>query len=324
MRIAAIISQLNPLPLTRRPEFLSFILLVFFVLINAFLQPGFFGITILSSNLTSFYPLLLIAVGQAYIVLGGSIDLSLGAIVSLVNVWVLEVITRFGGGVDAIFIGMAAGLVTGFLCGTLNGLLIATFRLQAIVTTFASAIVIGGLALRILPEAGGELPALYYETYGGTIMGVPFILFCVALLFVIVALIGRLRFFSHLVALGGNPTSAYQSGLSIFWLRVASHALGGVFAACAALAILGVAGAGDPLMGQAFTLTSISAIVLGGIALAGGWGSVWGAISGALILGLINNLIFFANINYIYQNIVQGAIILLALAGGVYTSRRPQ
>jgi len=317
-------SKLRQFPLIGRPEFLSLILLILFVLLNVILQPNFFKLTILTSNLTNFYPLLLIAIGQAYIVLGGSIDLSLGAIVSLVNVLVMEVITSFGGGGEAIFIGMAAGILAGFLCGAINGLLIAIFRLQAIVTTFASSIVIGGLALRILPEAGGELPAIYYEIYGGRIIGIPFILFCVAVLLIVIFLIGRSKFFAHLLALGGNPAAAYQSGLSIFWLRVTSHALGGLFAALAALAILGVAGAGDPLMGQAFTLTSVCAVVLGGVALAGGWGSAWGAILGAIILGLINNLIFFANINYVYQNIVQGAIILIALTGGIYTSRRPQ
>ena len=76
-------------------------------------------------------------------------------------------------------------------------------------------------------------------------------------------------------------------------------------------------------MGQAFTLASVSAVVLGGMSLAGGWGGAGGAILGAAILGLINNLIFFSNINYVYQSVVQGTMVLLALAGGVFLSRRP-
>ena len=76
-------------------------------------------------------------------------------------------------------------------------------------------------------------------------------------------------------------------------------------------------------MGQAFTLGSVSAVVLGGVALSGGWGHVAGAVLGGAILGFINNIFFFANIPYQFQSIVQGVIILAALAAGIFVSRKP-
>ena len=294
------------------------------IVLNAAIQPNFFAPFTLASNLTAFLPLMLIAVGQCYVVLGGSIDLSLGAVVSLVNVVVVQLVTLWGGGTGAILGAMVAGLGVGIACGAFNGVLIGTVRLQAIVTTFATSVIYGGLALKVMAQAGGALPAPYYLTYGGTVLGVPFVGWCLLALLAGVALVARTRFQAHLIAVGGNRQAAFQTGLGVARLRILSHAAAGGMAGLTALAILGVAGAGDPLMGQAFTLGSVSAIVLGGVSLAGGWGGAFGAILGATILGLINNLIFFANINYVYQSVVQGTIILLALAGGVFLSRRPQ
>lgn len=306
------------------PSALAIALTLVLILVNASVQDNFFSPYIMASNLTTFLPLMLIAVGQAYVVLGGSIDLSLGAIVSLVNVVVVQLVTLWGGDITAIMAAMAVGIGTGILCGILNGALIAVFRLQAIVTTFATGVIFGGIALKVMAQAGGALPPTYYLTYAESFLGMPFVGWCLIILIIAIVAASKLRFYSHLSAVGGLRMAAFQTGLPIWKSRIISHAIGGAMSAFCALAILGVAGAGDPLMGQAFTLSSVSAIVLGGVALAGGWGSAWGAVLGAVILGLINNLIFFANIYYVYQSVVQGAIILLALAGGVFFSRRPQ
>jgi ribose transport system permease protein len=307
----------------RRSLTLALGLLTALILINAFLQNGFFKPSVMTLNLTTFLALMMIAVGQCYVVMGGSIDLSLGAIVSLVNVIVVTAVEAMGGGGAAVLVGMLLGLAAGSVCGILNGVLIAAFRLQAIVTTFATSIVFGGLALIVLPQAGGALPAVYYTTFAGWFFGLPFVLFIFFALLTAIWWMERSRFHIHLLAMGGNRQGAYQTGLSVPRLRIASHGLAGFMAAAAALCILGVTGAGDPLMGQAFTLGSVSAVVLGGIALSGGWGSAFGAVIGAAVLGLINNVIFFANINYVYQSIVQGVIILLALAAGIFVSRKP-
>ncbi|MGQ0566340.1 MAG: ABC transporter permease [Gemmobacter sp.] len=309
--------------LRRNPISLAVALLIVLIVVNALLQRNFFKPGILVSNLTTFLPLMMIAVGQAFVVKGGSIDLSLGAIVSLVNVVVVVVAERTGG-TGGMVLGMACGLAAGLACGVVNGVLIAVFRLQAIVTTFATSIVIGGLALKVLPQAGGALPATYYITYGGWVGGVlPFVLIVLGVLVGAIAWAARTAFHTHLTAVGANRQGAFQTGLPVARIRITAHVIAGGMAAVAALCILGVTGAGDPLMGQAFTLGSVSAVVLGGIALSGGWGHILGAVLGGAILGFINNIIFFANIPYQFQSIVQGVIILLALAAGIFVSRKP-
>jgi ribose transport system permease protein len=289
--------------------------------INFALQPTFFALTSVAATLTAALPMMMIASGQTYVVIGGSIDLSLGAIVSLVNVIVVVLAERLGGTQGALAAGLFAGVVCGTLCGAINGAVISFFRIEPIVVTFASGIVYGGLALMVLPQAGGSLREGFAEVYGGDIGGVPVVLFVFAGLVVFCRIVRSTLLYAHLVALGSNPQGAFKNGLRVALLRIASHAMGGMLASAAAVSILGVAAAGDPLMGQAFTLGSVSAVVLGGTALSGGWGGTTGSLLGAAILTLINNVIFFAQLDYRYQGIVQGLIVLVALAGGVLTSR---
>ncbi len=309
--------------LRKVPFALAVLLFVALSAINLALQPGFLSPSVMTSNLTAFLPLIVIAAGQTYVVLGGSVDLSLGAIVSLVNVIVVRLVEGNGGGPGAIALGLAAGLLAGVAVGAANGVLIGVLRLQPIIATFATTIMVGGLALLVLPQAGGSLPDVYYETYGGDVLGVPAPLLVLLALLAAVAAIRRTRFYTHLMAVGGNAQAAFQSGLGVARIRIVSHAIAGCLAAVAALLILGVTGAGDPLMGQAFTLGSVSAVVLGGTALTGGWGGVVGGMLGAASLGLINNVIFFSSIDYQYQTIVQALIVLIALATGVFVARRP-
>lgn len=301
---------------------LPLLLLCGLAAVNIALQPSFVQPAILHSNLTTFLPLIVIAMAQAYVVLGGSIDLSLGAIVSLVNVLVVQLVGALGGGVDAILIGLAAGLGVGTLCGLANGFLIGFLNLPAIIVTFATSVVIGGLSLLVMPQAGGALPVEYFMTYAGTFGGLPVVLWLLIAFGVAAALMARTKFVAHLMAMGGQPQSAYQTGLGTAVLRLKAHAVAGLLSGAAALCVLGVSGSGDPLMGHELTLGSISAVVLGGLALAGGWGSVIGAMIGGLIIALVNNIIFFSGLNYIYQGAVQGLIILSALAFGVVMSRR--
>ncbi|BCP56130.1 sugar ABC transporter permease [Kaistia sp. 32K] len=290
--------------------------------VNWILQPNLVTPNVLKSNLTVFLPIVLVAIGQTYVVLGGDIDLSVGSIVALVNVVAVSVIAAVGGGATGVLLGMGAGLVTGALCGVVNGLLIAGLRFQPIVTTFATGIIFGGLALLVLPTAGLPVPAEYWRTYGGYVFGLPTVLWVFIGSLIAIAIISRRPFFKHLSAAGGQRTAAFQTGLKVGSIRVMAYVLCGLFAAVASLCLTGETASGDPLMGRMLALSSISAVVLGGTALSGGSGSAFGSVLGALVLGIIGNVIFFAGLPFDYQTLIQGLIILLALAGGVLVSRR--
>lgn len=289
--------------------------------INAILQPSFLKFGVATSNVAAFLPMTLVAIGQTYVVLASDIDLSAGAIVSLVNVAVVTIIENMGGTGLSMAAGLAAGLAIGLACGAVNGLCVAWLRFQPIVTTFATGIVFAGLALWVLPEAGRQVPQALYMAYAGGFLGVPTVLWILCMAIAFAALLVRTPFHLALRATGGNMQAAYQTGVPVGRVRLGAYMLCGLFAALAGLALVGETASGDPLIGGALTLASVTAVVLGGTALSGCVGGVTGSILGAFILGLINNVIFFAQLPFEWQGLVQGSIILAALAGGVVMTR---
>jgi ribose transport system permease protein len=308
--------------LTRRPYLPAIAVALLLFMLNGILQPKTLRPVAIVADISTYLPLILLAVGQTYVVLASDIDLSVGSIISLVNVVTVSIMAVLGGGPGAIFAGILVGMTVGIMCGALNGLCVAVLRFQPIVSTFASGIVFAGIALWILPQAGLAAPDAYWEIYGDNLAGIPFVLWILAGLGLAVTLIAHLVFSRSLLAVGGNVQSAYQSGLPVARLRISAYILCGLFSAISALCLTGDTASGDPLLGAKMTLGSVAAVVLGGTALSGGRGNPLGSIFGAVILGLIGSFVFFAGVPFEYQNLVQGLIVLTALAGGVTIARR--
>jgi len=308
----------------RHPYLMAAVVFVVLCVVNAVLQPTFLRYNVAISNVAAFLPMALLAVGQTYVILAADIDLSTGAIVAVVNVAVVTIIETMGGTGASMALGLAAGLLLGITCGAVNGFCVAVLRLQPIVTTFGTGIVFAGFALWILPQAGRQVPPVIYLTYAGTVLGVPTVIWILAGAIAFAAFVGRTRFYKALRATGGNIQAAYQTGLPVARVRIGAYVISGFFAALAGLALVGETASGDPLIGGALTLPSITAVVLGGTALSGCVGGVAGSILGAFILGLISNVIFFAQLPFEWQGLVKGLIILLALAGGVVMARGRQ
>lgn len=308
----------------RRPYLLAVIVFAVLCVTNAILQPTFLRPGVAVSNVAAFLPMILVAIGQTYVVLASDIDLSAGAIVSLVNVAVVSIVEGMGGSGASVAVAMATGLAIGLACGLFNGACVALLRFQPIVTTFATGIVFAGLALWILPEAGKQVPPAVYRAYAGAVIGIPTVIVILVVVIAIAAFAGRTPFAIALRATGGNMQAAYQSGVPVGRVRILAYAICGLFAALAGLALVGETASGDPLIGGALTLSSVTAVVLGGTALKGCTGGVAGSILGACILGLINNVIFFAQLPFEWQGLIQGVIILAALAGGVLMAQGRQ
>lgn len=320
--ISSISAFIRRVDLIRRPYLPAIAVSVLLLVLNGFLQPKTLRPVAIVADISTYLPLILLAVGQTYVVLASDIDLSVGSIISLVNVVSVSVMALLGGSAGAIFAGILTGMLVGIMCGSLNGFCVAILRFQPIVSTFASGIVFAGIALWILPQAGLAAPGAYWETYGDHLVGIPFVLWVLVVIAITVTLIANLVFSRSLLAVGGNIQSAYQSGLPVPRLRISAYILCGLFSAFSALCLTGDTASGDPLLGAKMTLGSVAAVVLGGTALSGGRGSPLGSIFGAVILGLIGSVVFFAGVPFEYQNLVQGLIVLAALAGGVTVARR--
>ncbi len=305
----------------RHPYLFALLLLVVALAVNFALQPNLFQTRVLNGNLRTFLPLMILTVGQAIVIIGGGIDLSVGAIVSLATaVLVTNMATDSPPGqiILVILLACAAGMAA----GALNGAAVAYLRLQPIVTTYATSFIFGGLALWILPRPGGAMPDDLARLYRrATPLGLPLGLWIAAMLILLWVLLRSTRYGNYLFAIGGKAEAAYATAVPVNRVRLSTYVLAGLMAALSALALTLGTGSGDPRIGIGITTTggmtldSIVAVVLGGTRLSGGQGGVAGSIMGVVILGLIRNIISFADVPSWWQTLVDAIIIILALAG---------
>ncbi len=298
----------------RRPYLFVLLLLIVTVAVNFIFQPGLLERDTLNSNMRVFLPAILVAVGQAVVVLAGGIDISVGSIVSIVNT---ILVTQLGTNAppDKTALWMMIVLLVGMAAGAVNGFFIAYLRLQPIITTYATSFLYAGLALYILPNPGGAIPGALSSFYRDTTpIGLPLAFFIIAVILLIWYVIQQTRYARYLFAVGGQPEAAYATAVPVNAVQFSTYVVSGLMSALAGIAITLLVSSGNAGIGDALTLTSITAVVVGGTALRGGIGGVAGPIIGAVILGLIKNVISFANVDLWWQTFVNTAIIVLALA----------
>jgi len=296
--------------LGRSTTFPALLILAVLLTANMVLQPRFFSLRGFNMNLMMFTPLILASMAQGVIVISGSIDMSLGSAISMFTIFTSYFMTDSNVGWM-----LAAGFVLVFATtGLLNGVAIGKFGLPAFITTYATSAIYLGLAKYILPQAGGYVPEFFYKVYRIGLGGVPFPLLVLLLAFLIYWGMSRTAVFRFIYAVGSNEEGAYASGIKVARIRVLAHLFAAVFLCLACLCVLMTVASGDWRNGQEYTLNSVAAVVIGGIALTGGKGTTIGAIFGALILGLLNNIIFYSQLSSYYQIFVKGMIVLTSLS----------
>lgn len=278
-----------------------------FVALYAYLFPGLLSIAGVSKFAQSWLPLALVAMAQAILMLTGGISLAIGATVSLGAV--IAATTMMGPlGVAG---GIAAVAFSGLGIGALCGVIAIRLRLPAIIVTLAASFIIAGIALLILPRPGGAIPAWFSDLLAGNTPAA-------LILLVLVALLWKLYLATplglSLYAAGENPVGAYRAGVPVDGARIAAYALSGLLSTLAGLFIAAQTGSGDPVIGNAFTLNSIAAAVLGGVGFLGGRGTMRGAIAGSLLLSVMINVMFFLGFPPVAQYVAQGLIIIGAVA----------
>jgi ribose transport system permease protein len=298
----------------RNPYLFALLLLLLALAVNRYLQPNLFTARVFNGNFRTFLPLILLAAGQTVVVIGGGIDLSIGAIVSMVTAVLVTRLAPDSG--MAAFAGVVAlGALAGMAAGALNGFAVSILRLQPIVTTYATSFIFSGIALWVLPRPGGNMPGDLVKIYrGSSPLGVPLGVYVAAVIILLWVLLRATRYGRYLFAVGGKAEAAYTTGVPVNWVRFSTYVIAGLMAAMCALAITLATGAGDPRAGDQMTLDSVVAVVLGGTRLSGGQGGVAGTVMGVIILGLIRNIISFANVPNWWQTLVDALIIVIALA----------
>ncbi len=262
----------------------------------------------------------IIAIGMTFVILVGGIDLSVGAVLGLAAVGSAVLLVNDGFGVlPAVLVVLAAGLVFGLLQGVAS----AVFGIQAFIVTLAGLQVARGLA-RIWSggqgvaiaygDGPGEAPVAFSllgeRTFNG-LVPIPAVIFVV----VAVAAVAFLRtsaFARHVYAIGGNEKAARLSGVAVTRVKVLVYGLSGLLAALAGIIHAGQLNQGSPNDGSGYELDAIAAVVIGGTALSGGRGSVSGTVAGALLLGVLNNVLALNSVDPNVQLLIKGLVIVVA------------
>jgi len=285
------------------------------------LNPGFISPNNLTNVMRQIAILGVIAGGQAMLMISGGIDLSVGTSVSLCGVIVAMILVGQYGEVTAIL----AGIVLGGLIGLTNGLIVAKTKIQPFIATLAMMSILQGLALvaangRQIPNATGPL----FDPIGGGMVGfmpVPVIIM-VAVLVLCHITLRYTKYGRNWYAMGGNEETAFLSGINITAHKVGIYTITGLLVGLASVMLVSRIGAAIPTMGTGYELQSIAAVVIGGVALSGGRGSILGAFLGVLLLGVIANSLNLLNINAFYQNAAVGLVILVAVIANEFSQRR--
>jgi ribose transport system permease protein len=281
---------------------------------------GFVVRTVVAGSLA----LVLLAMAQAIIVISGGIDLSVGAMLVLANVIAARFMEgRSLGECVLVAIGVLAVTVT---LAALMGLVIAVSGIPDIVVTLAASFSYAGLALWILPgPGGGTSPGFQELLVGGLSDPLPSIAVIVLVLVILWIPLSRSRWGTAIYAIGSDRRAAFLAGVNVTRTRILAYAVGGFLSGMAGLVTTAFTGRGEPResIGAAFTLSSVAAVVLGGVLLRGGVGGLLGPVLAALSLGLIPPLMLGLGADPAYAEIVRGVVIILVvMVGGLLTIRR--
>lgn len=268
-------------------------------------------------------PLVYLAVGQAIIVIAGGIDLSLGALLLLGNAIAARFMLDQSLGVVvliAIFLIVGVGVLN-----SLTGYIISISKMPDIVVTLATSFVWSGIALFILPSPGGGTAPEFRWLFTGSVSGIGgnFIMPILMMMIPAIAVYlvsTRSRLGLSMYATGSDSIAARLAGLDVRRAKIASYAIGGSLAALAGLATVALTGTGDPRfsVGANATLNSVAAVVLGGVALTGGVGSVLGVVAAAVILIMLNPILSAMGIDPNSAQVIQGVLIAgVMMVGGL-------
>lgn len=300
-------------------------LLLVIVIVMLIFQQRFFRISNIYSILLSIAIYGTMACGMLFVILVGGIDLCQGSTAAMAAVILIKSANVFGQTTTTFIIGAIVAIAAGALLGLFHGIECAYFKVPAFVLTLATQYTIYGL-LNVLTE-GVYIQALprgvIYYVGSGRPLGIPmpiiiFILCSVILAFVL----SRTKFGRRIYAVGGNPEAASLVGIKSKMHIVIAYIMSGIFASLGGIMLCCMNLQASYVTASGYHGNVLTAMVVGGVNLAGGEGSIAGAIFGALLVGIINNIMILLDIPADYQLFVQGVIIVCAVALNMYTYRR--
>ena len=295
--------------------------LVLLMVVATILNPDFLTFTNLTNVLTRAAFIGIIAVGATFVIISGGIDLSVGSLTGLVAGSMILVmnalIPALGAGWGTILVGMLCALLIGAAAGLLHGTLITRGRIEPFIVTLGTL----GIYRAVLTDMaqGGSISLdntlgdLYSPVFYGKWLGVPIPIYVLAAVALAGGLIlNRTRYGRYVQAVGSSEQVARYAAVDVTGVKVLTYTLQGVCVALATLLYVPRLGSASPSTGLLWELEAIAAVIIGGTALRGGAGRIWGTVVGAVLLVTIENVLNLTSIISVYLNAaVQGVVIIV-------------
>lgn len=301
------------------PAFPALVMCIAFFIINIIVTQGFLKSYIILGFLSSNIPLICVSVGCACVIISGGMDISLGAIISLVNVIFVK-LSAAGAG---LFTQITVCLLLSLLMGLINGIIIGWWRVTPLLATYATSSIYAGIALWLLPRPGGVVDRGFASWYNSFLLGiipVPVLFAAGIVLLWVILMKTPLKYW--LYSSGRDGAKAYVSGVPVYRTQIFSYVFAGLTAGIGGLALSGSTQGGDATVGLTLSMNAIAACVIGGISLAGGIGAILGSVFGALFLSLVTMTVLSAHISSLYQSLIKGLILLVGVLFSILIERR--
>ena len=294
--------------------------IILFGILMAILAPRFFNPQNIINVLYSASLLIVLAMGMTFVITGAGIDISIGANLALVGV-LISYYLKFTNWPELLAIPM--GLILGALFGTFNGFIITRLKIPDFIATIATQIGFRGIVLIL---AGGfsfyEFPKTFiflgkYRVFGYIPM--PIIVSIIVVLFSYF-LYHWTAFGRYTIAMGSNKESAMLSGINVNKYKILTFAYSGFLAGLAAILMIGRLDSYHASFGQNIELEIIASVIIGGTALFGGLGKIWGSVTGAILLAMVTNGLVILKLPFFYQYVAISAVIIISV--GLYSLRK--
>lgn len=289
------------------------VLLIFLILcvIAGFLSDVFFTMSNVLNVLRQVSIIAIIASGMTLVILIAGIDLSVGAVMAFSGAILAGILTS-GLPLPVALIG---ALIVGLLFGMFNGFIVARFGVPSFIATLATMVIARGLTLVYTKGYPLVVSNEAYRFIGsGRIFGIPVPIIIMFVIFgFIYWMLKYTSFGRYIYAIGGNEETALLAGINVRFIKVAVFGIAGLLSALSAVIYTSRLMSAQPTAGTGIELDAIAAVIIGGTSLAGGRGAVTGTLIGALIMGVLDNILNLMNVSPFYQSIAKGLVILIAV-----------
>lgn len=289
----------------------SVLILLVICVFATILSPSFLSVTNLFNVFKQITVAGIVGCGMTFVILTGGIDLSVGSILGLSGVLASGVLASTGNTATAV----AVSLVVGVACGAVNGFFVSVCGIPPFISTLGMMTLLRGVILVYTKGSPIPIKSDAYKFFGkGSIAGIPVPVIILIIVFLLAHyILTQTSYGRSVYAVGGNREAARLSGIRVKTSEFLVYTLNGLMCGMAGLILTARLGSAQSTSGTGIEMDAIVAVILGGTSLSGGVGFVLPTVVGAMIMGIIDNILTLMNVNPHATNIVKGAVILIAV-----------